>query len=71
MRKFLISEPAQCYINIVLALHVLVGTMIGFINTQFLSIFYAISILIAVILLFIYNYWISEELYKHRKHSRL
>ena len=71
MRKFLISELAQCYINIVLALHVLVGTMIGFINTQFLSILYAVSILLSVILLFTYNYWISEELYKHRKHSKL
>jgi putative flippase GtrA len=71
MKKFLISELAQTYINIVLVLHVLIGSIIGFINTQFLSVFYAISILIAVILLFIYNYWISEELYKHRKHSRL
>jgi uncharacterized membrane protein len=71
MRKFLISESAQCYINIVLALHVLVGIMIGFIDTQFLSILYAVSILLSVILLFTYNYWISEELYKHRKHSKL
>ena len=71
MRKFLISELAQSYINFVLALYVLIGAMIGFINTQFLSITYVISVLVAVILFLIYNWWISEELYKHRKHRRL
>ena len=71
MRKFLISELAQSYINFVLALYVLIGAMIGFIDTQFLSITYVISVLVAVILFLIYNWWISEELYKRRKNSRL
>jgi hypothetical protein len=71
MRKFLISELAQSYINFVLALYVLIGAMIGFINTQFLSISYVISVLVAVILFLIYNWWISEELYKHRKNRKL
>jgi tetrahydromethanopterin S-methyltransferase subunit D len=67
MRKFLISELAQSYINIVLALYVLIGMMIGFVDTKFLSISYTASALASLILFLIYNYWISEELYKHRK----
>lgn len=67
MKKFLISELAQSYINIVLALYVLIGMMIGFVDTKFLSISYTASALASLILFLIYNYWISEELYKHRK----
>lgn len=71
MRKFLISESAQTYINIVLALYVLIGMMIAFVDTKFTSVLYALSVLVSLILFLVYNYWVSEELYKHRKHSRL
>jgi uncharacterized membrane protein len=70
MKKFLISESAQTYINIMLALYVLIGMMIAFIHTS-TNIIYAVSVLSFLILFLAYNYWVSEELYKHRKHRRL
>ena len=71
MRKFLISESAQMWINIVLALYLFIGMMMGFIGTQFISSkLYAVSLLASIILFLIYDWWIGEELYKRRKNQK-
>ena len=62
------KESSQSFINIGLAIYILIGLMISFIGNQFIdNLVYPTSLLVSLVLLLAYNYWISEELYKRRK----
>jgi hypothetical protein len=68
MKNFFMKESSQSFINIGLAIYILIGLMISFIGNQFIdNLVYPTSLLVSLVLLLAYNYWISEELYKRRK----
>ena len=70
MESFFMKDSVQSWINIVLAIYALVGMMVSFIGTEMTSIPYAVSVLSSLLILLIYNWWISEQLYKRRKQQK-